>query len=156
MTLKRYTKPEVDAALEETERNATTPHGQIVLAGEVHALRLQYRAVGRCTVHNCRMQIQAGGTRFECWRCTEELRLEAKVAELVQQLRAVTECPAGLFERDEHGQVHCRYRWLKQAQVDSLQAECDRLRNELAQLRVEFHFLLEGTEPLTACEHERE
>lgn len=153
MTARRYTRSEVDAALTETERNATTPHGQIVLAAEVLALRVQYRSVMRCPAHNSRMAVGARG-QFECWRCTEGARLERQVIELTEQLRAVTDCPAGLFERDEHGQAHCRYRWLKQAQVDALQAENDRLRNELAQLRVEFHFLLEGCEPLAACEHE--
>lgn len=145
--LRRYTKAEVDAALDQVEHGHLTSHAVLVLAGEVQALRLQYRSVLRCTVHNCRMFVATGGHGFTCWRCLEGARLESAVVELTAQLAAATACPSGSLVPDADGRMSCRYRPHKQAQVSALQADNDSLRNQLAQLRVEFHFLLEG------CEH---
>lgn len=47
---KRYLTADVTAALRETDNNTFTPHSQIVLAAEVHALRAALRTIARAVL----------------------------------------------------------------------------------------------------------
>ena len=64
---RRYSRDEVDRALEETERLSTTPHGQIVLACEVLALRERI-AVLFDQLRDVRLDLEAAKSmECHCW-----------------------------------------------------------------------------------------
>lgn len=143
---KRYEQVEVDVALEHTGRGVHTPHDQIVLAGEVSALREQYRVALFCPEHAVLMYVGARGTERVCWNCTEGKRLRQLVESLRLSLRVATDCPEAL--PDETGKMVCWYRSRKQAQVASLQVLSEKMRNELTELRAQCRALVEENETL--------
>lgn len=137
--MKRYSKQEVDWAIEQTERNYTTPHGQIVLAGEVLALRKHLRNMGRCVEHGAMLYVAPGGDTPECWRCNEAARMRQELHQLHIALQIATECPV-----KREGDTKCTYRTIKQAQVAGLQRTIEVLRGELADTRQELLRSLRG------------
>jgi hypothetical protein len=144
--LKRYEQAEVDAALAGTGRGVYTPHDQMVLAGEVSALREQYRVAMFCPEHAILMYVGARGTERQCWNCTEGKRLRGMVESLRLSLRVATDCPEAL--PDETGKLVCWYRSRKQAQVATLQLLATKMRDELTALRAQCRELVAENEAL--------
>jgi len=114
--VKRYDPIEVAEALRCCVRGIFTPHDQLVLGGEVVALREQAMTAMVCPEHAIIMYIAPGSEKLQCWHCNEGRRLREEVDGLRAALRAATDCP-------ESRNGRCWYRVHTQIELERLRTE---------------------------------
>lgn len=127
MTMTRFPRAEVDAAITSTDAGDYGAQAQVVLAAEVEALRLQYRTVLRCPDHGIVMYAAPDRDALECWHCNEGGRLRSLVEATGHEVSIL------------------------QQQVQLERGHAEHARSELQEVRARLHRLMAALDQAHEC-----